>query len=239
MTAHKILVLNGPSYAGPVKGLGEIVTVGQHDFISYPEKYKLILFTGGADISPGYYGDSSPNGLCMSNPNRDVYEKQVFLTAFKRQIPMAGICRGLQFINVMAGGKMIHHLAGHEGGLMHLIETVTGIETHVNSLHHQAVLLPDEARVFAWSKNRLAGAYYGNRDAEFDYKGLEIEAAIYPKQRAFGVQWHPEYMSKGFEGFDLFRRMVIDIMDLPMDKFVEKYTGTGNDTVHQSAGSLQ
>lgn len=224
----KILVLNGPSYRSVVDGLGEVVLKAS-EFLSNPEEFKLILFTGGEDVTPMLYGDTSPKGVCHYSIERDKFEIGIYEVAVKLGIKMTGICRGIQFLNVMAGGRMMHDVTNH-GGTNHPVATLNGYTFIANSYHHQMILPPSDAKIIGWTKHSISKSYIGNVDLKVDYHGKENEVAIYPRTKSFGVQYHPEFMSKDSDGFSYYRNMIINSLDLPWEEFVETYTRGKNDS---------
>jgi len=218
----KILVLNGPSYASAVKGIGE-VELDMTTFLQNPKAFQCVLFTGGADVSPDLYDDYSPKGVCATNPLRDKIEVSVFKTAKKHGIAMAGICRGLQFLNVMAGGKLIHHLDGH-AGQPHLMSI--GIQEDpilVNSLHHQAAITTHEIHVIGWSTKRLSKRYVGYMDRHLNYEDKEVEAIVVPKDNIFAVQYHPEMMKEDSSGWIFFNAGLLTFLELGAEKFLKEF----------------
>jgi GMP synthase-like glutamine amidotransferase len=225
--SNRILVLNGPGYREPVEGLGDVTTKSA-EFIANPHEFKLILFTGGEDVTPILYGDTSPRGICYCSEERDRFEISIYEKARNHNIKMTGICRGVQFLNVMAGGRMMHNVTNHAGA-NHLMKTAMGQEILVNSYHHQMILPPTGAKVIGWSAENLSRSYIGNADLPVDYHGKENEAVIFPKIKAFGVQYHPEVMERNSEGFVFYRRMIIDALDLPWEKFILTYTRRTDD----------
>jgi gamma-glutamyl-gamma-aminobutyrate hydrolase PuuD len=108
----------------------------------------LVIFDGGADVSPSYYNEEV-HIATMTRPERDKVEKDIF-NHYRTKCFMFGICRGSQFLNVMLGGTLYQHLAdlklSHPGvhkvnvdldtELYHLLQTKV---LTVNSTHHQAV----------------------------------------------------------------------------------------------------
>jgi gamma-glutamyl-gamma-aminobutyrate hydrolase PuuD len=220
---NRIYVCNGPSYASAVEGLGEIF-LSQKAFFDDPTAFSLVLFTGGADVSPSFYGDTSPDGYCYTNERRDFEEEKVFHVARDRGIPMAGICRGVQFLNVMAGGKMMHHLDGHTGPNHRMSTLVSNEPITVNTLHHQMILPAENAHIIGWSTERQSQVYFGANDQIVDYAGREVEAAIFPEIRAVGVQYHPEMMSEQSKGYAFFYNMVKAAMERPIEEVVKLYT---------------
>ncbi len=231
--SEKILVVNGMDYANAIKGLGEM-TGNTGEFMTNASLFRLVLFTGGVDVDPSFYGHTSPKGLCQSTVLRDKFEKLIFKHALKHGIKMAGICRGLQFLNVMAGGKLIHHLDGHEK-FYHDFECQKDDKIRrINTMHHQMVIPPKDGIIIGWSPKKLSKCYIGDKDKEVNWPGPEVEAVIYPKIGACGVQWHPEMMLGRGEGYDFFYNMVISIMQLDTEDFVNLYTG--NITKVKAAG---
>lgn len=219
--SQKILVVNGQSYAKAIEGLGTIV-FNSSEFIRNPRDFELVLFTGGADISPSLYRDRSPKGLCFSTPRRDMQEIAIYEEALKYDIPMAGICRGLQFLNVMAGGTMMHHIDGHEA-CTHYMTTNDNKTILVNSLHHQMIIPTPNAIITAWSKQR-SSVYIGKNDEPVRWYHNEYEAAIFPEIKGFGVQYHPEMMTKNEEGYAYFYEMVINATKKDWAFFMKQYS---------------
>src|ERR1700693_4159015 len=72
-----------------------------------------LLLSGGADIDPARYGETA-SGARAVEPGRDALEEEGFRAALAAGVPILGVCRGLQAINVFAGGSLVHHLDGHE-----------------------------------------------------------------------------------------------------------------------------
>lgn len=224
----KILVLNGPSYASAVDGIGEIITE-LVEFIKAPHEFNCVLFTGGEDVDPELYDDFSPKNICGFNTSRDLVEVDVFNMAKKHDIAMAGICRGMQFLNVMAGGKLIHHLDNHAGS-SHLMSTVIQEDPIlVNSLHHQAALPGEGTHVIGWSTKNLSKSYIGYMDKHMDYDGKEVEAIVVPKDNIFAVQYHPEMMKEDSNGYIFFNAGLMTFLELGPEKFLREFKYEGYD----------
>lgn len=160
------------------------------------------ILTGGIDIHYSFY-DGLPsfpnnNGFRM---DRDFFEKRIFDHSQKHNLPLLGICRGLQLVNVLQGGKLIEdigeanakHRKEQDTDKQHtirvakntLLSEITNAEiAEVNSAHHQA------AKPGALGKNLVASAYSEN-DAIIE--GLEFNDKT-GKAFMLCVQWHPERM---------------------------------------------
>lgn len=141
----------------------------------------LVQFTGGEDVTPELYNQR--NTRSHFNLNRDIKEAGVFAVALRIHKPMAGICRGGQFLNVMCGGEMIQHVDGHATGKTHKIARVGWLgkkydEIEVTSTHHQMMIPGEEASILA-----VAGI-----TSDCDY-----EVLFYEESKVLCFQPHPEF----------------------------------------------
>jgi len=157
-----------------------------------------LILAGGADIDPACYGAERSPHTTGSVPERDRFEIALSRAAMDRDLPLLGICRGMQLINVARGGTLIQHLpddVGHEDHRRSLgswenadhdvrladgslAARAAGERIHsTKSHHHQAVdRIGDGLEVTGW--------------ATIDDLPEAIED---PALRfALGVQWHPE-----------------------------------------------
>lgn len=220
----KLFVLNGRGYERALDGLFDEVVHDPNQFFKNPRSFNLIMFSGGEDVCPWLYDDESPRNFCYYNQERDEQEVKVFLTAEENRIPMTGICRGLQFLNVMAGGKLMHHITGHEN-VAHMISTSEGVSFEVNSFHHQMCLPAPKSSIIGWSTRNLSREYIGEDDNPQEYEGPEIEAMILPTIRAAGVQFHPEWMPKSSFGYGWYLNLVKYLLRSSMELMIERYKG--------------
>jgi len=178
---------------------GEVVTDPTILFKN-PTSIKLVCFTGGEDVSPELYGHKNLGS--HNSKARDEREALIFEMAKKHKIPMTGICRGSQFLNVMCGGTMVQHLKASHGGGLHRCQTIDGKEFQVTSSHHQMIVPGPGGEVLAWAHMRLnpGNCVY---DGQLPTSVLEpdedrfvvkvTEAIYYPDLRVFAVQHHPEW----------------------------------------------
>mgnify|MGYP002634815457 CR=1 FL=1 len=172
--------------------------------IDYVSRLDGLIVTGGMfDIDPSLYGEA-PRGDLTTKPERTAFELALLDAAILADLPVLGICNGMQLLAVKLGGSLVQDIQNDiEGGIEHLPAPVPDKAIHgikfakgtklgalsnqtgcrVNSLHHQAV-----------------------RDAE----GFTISAvcsedgvaeAIEANTQSFcvGVQWHPEYMTSAVD----------------------------------------
>ena len=160
-----------------------------------------VILTGGEDINPLQYNDTINLSVCEDiNYQRDTLERKLFDFAFKNKIPLIGVCRGMQMMNVVSGGTLygdipsqigttvIHRNNGEVNHKIALIDTCSlifplGIDTIiVNSWHHQALnIMPNYLRVVARSFDGLPEA-------------IVMDKSIHPFMIA--VQFHPERLGK-------------------------------------------
>jgi len=196
-----VLVVNdiadcGASYYEPFKPFGERCTdVTILD--TNPDSVALVVFTGGSDVSPDLYGEAK-NPRTYNSPDRDKFEKKVFERAKELGKPIAGICRGSQFICAMSGGKLAQHITGH--GRYHNLLTDDGRIIEVSSTHHQMQMPPAEAEPIAWAEPKLSALYEG-APCESLEPDREHDGVWYRHTQALGMQYHPEFMSQDSEGF--------------------------------------
>ena len=158
----------------------------------------LVVFTGGSDVSPGLYGHEH-HPTTYNDVYRDQMEAQVFEKCIIHNIPMVGICRGGQFLNVMSGGEMYQDVGRH--GMPHEItDLVTGETVYVSSTHHQMMKPSPEGLLVASSH---IGAYREWWDGQIFARGQseqDFEVVFYPRTRALCFQPHPEFFTAEYEG---------------------------------------
>lgn len=164
----------------------------------------LVLFTGGADISPFLYAEPK-NKRTYDHFERDAYETLMFHVALRHGLPMVGVCRGAQFLCAMAGGKLIQHVDSHGGN--HMIKMWDGRSMRVSSTHHQMQLPPKDAKILAWADPSRSSTHLDGKDNEI-MPEKEVEIAYYPNINALGMQHHPEMMSKHDEGWKIASELV-------------------------------
>lgn len=161
------------------------------DVDSYFKEFPIsgMVLSGGNDIDPGLYGGKSEKGLTVSR-KRDKIEKKMLEIAVKKRLPVLGICRGMQFINVFFKGKLttkvkgeIEHVAVNHNIIILDKELVKilGKDIEVNSYHKHKVELSSELKAFAQSPDGI------------------IEGIYHPSLPIAGVQWHPERKSPNEE----------------------------------------
>lgn len=166
--------------------------------VNSPDKANLICFTGGADVSPHLYGDTK-HPATFNDPYRDAKEERMFQYALEKNIPMVGICRGGQFLNVMSGGRMYQHVAKHT--MSHaIIDVDSGKVVWVSSTHHQMMLPSDKAKLVAYAEQKGKREWFDGAVARSDISNEDIEVVYYEHTNCLCFQPHPEFVSEDYEG---------------------------------------
>lgn len=235
---RRALIINGYSYGEAILDTGLELTGDIDLFKKQPESFDLVMFTGGEDVSPSFYGQTSPRQICGYSIVRDEKESQIYQVALKHGIKMTGICRGIQFLNVMNGGTMMHHVNGHAGSV-HSMTVANGEELYVNSLHHQMCIPHESGIVVGWATDRLSNVYLGDKDEAVEYEDREVEALIYPETNCAGVQYHPEMLRDNSPGYIWYSNFIIDFMKMGMESFVRKYTEKKNGVLIYGQSKVQ
>jgi putative glutamine amidotransferase len=155
-----------------------------------PSSYDAVVFTGGADVDPRMY-KRSRSLLVHFDRGRDLEEAKIYHYARKADIPMLGIGRGMQLLNVLTGGTLICDVTGHTEP--HMIRVRHhALPFKVNSFHHQICIPHEDTHILAWAMPGVSKHYTADDGTEIKYYGPEIEAIYNQEKRVAGVQWHPE-----------------------------------------------
>lgn len=156
------------------------------------EGVDLIQFTGGEDVDPSYYKEGK-HPATRSNPVRDARESLIY-REFVGKVPLAGICRGAQFLNVMNGGRMWQHVTNHAiGGTHEAFDRVSEQPLQVTSTHHQMMIPADHAKVLMIAQ--ICETKQGWEVEENGFLAPDIEAVLYPDTHCLCYQPHPEYVN--------------------------------------------
>ena len=150
-----------------------------------------LLMSGGADIDPKRYGAEPEPELQSIEPARDEFELKILELVYECELPVAGICRGLQILNVHAGGSLyqdvpphsvrdkapstrVHNITTEKGSIL---EKLYGEKLEVNSLHHQSI--------------KTLGKHFSASATSND--GI-VEGIEHSQLPIVAVQWHPEML---------------------------------------------
>lgn len=199
-----------PGYLDGLQAAGALplmlpLQLSEEEFSQIRGGFDGFLFTGGHDVDPALYGQERLPVCGEICPARDALETMVYRCCREADIPVLGICRGIQFINVCEGGTLWqdlpsqysgqgerpvdHHMSPPYDRVQHrdrilpgtpLSELLGKEELGVNSYHHQAVReLGKELLPMAVSEDGL------------------VEGVYLPGKRfIWGIQWHPEFSYK-------------------------------------------
>ena len=186
-----------------------------------------LLLSGGADLHPAQYGGTE-RGSTAIEPARDALEAEAWSVAQRRGLPVLGICRGFQAINVFSGGSLLQHVDGHLGpafgkgaAMVHPVRVAPGTRLarilfptnagggvlRVNSYHHQAVRASDLAT------GLVANAWASSPAGDL-VEGLEAADGRF----VFGLQCHPERSESTPAAFERLFRVFVDAARGPVDR---------------------
>jgi gamma-glutamyl-gamma-aminobutyrate hydrolase PuuD len=187
-----ILIVNGNNdYKALFESMGLDVTNELPDA-------DFICFTGGQDVSPHLYGHKRHHTTGNSTA-RDDFEVDLFNLARDLDIPMVGICRGAQFLNVMSGGEMYQDVTKHLGD-HYIQDSKTGEIVLVSSTHHQMMKPGPEHVLVAHSSLKGSRIYWNGAEFESEISERDIEVVFYPKTKCLCFQPHPEFSASRYEG---------------------------------------
>jgi putative glutamine amidotransferase len=186
-----------------------------------------LLLSGGADLHPSRYGRAEAGSNAVE-PARDALEGDAWAVAQERGLPVLGICRGFQAINVFSGGSLLQHVDGHLGpafgkgpATVHPLRVAPGTRLarilfptnagggvlRVNSYHHQAVRASD------LGPGLVANAWASSPAGDL-IEGLEAADGRF----VFGLQCHPERSESTPAAFERLFRVFVDAARGPVDR---------------------
>ena len=200
------------NYVNKLQAAGATVVIlppdaDNHDAIS---RLDGLVMAGGADIEPARYGAAHQEGTDKPRVERDASELGLYRAAREANLPVFGICRGMQIMAVAHGGSLHQHLPDVVGNTLHrdapgtfnnhgatftpgslIADLVGATEVTVNSSHHQAVDYPGDLTVTGYAEDGT------------------IEVCEDPSAEfVLGVQWHPEFSHDEQVSENLFRAFV-------------------------------
>jgi putative glutamine amidotransferase len=160
------------------------------------DKLDALILIGGADVDPAAYGAASDPHTGATRPERDRFELALAYGAMERGLPLLGICRGGQMVNVACGGTLIQHLPDVVGDDRHL-------ETPGTFSEHEVELEPGSLAARAAGADRITVRSHHHQAVDELGEGLEatghalpdaiVEAVEHPGHDfTLGVLWHPE-----------------------------------------------
>ena len=165
----------------------------------YFRAVKGLLLAGGGDVDPGFYNEEPLPGLGEVTPDRDRFEIMLIRAAMQKKVPIMGICRGIQVLNVACGGSIIQHLPAEiDDPLKHSQSAPRWHSTHKVSIAKDSrlagILKCDSIRVNSYHHQAVRSPAPGFDVTARSSDGV-IEAIEHRKSPfVIGVQWHPEGM---------------------------------------------
>jgi putative glutamine amidotransferase len=189
LNGNELRRISREHYLTALRGAGFDV-IGVDAGSPVPTDFDALCLTGGEDMEPSRYGAAVDPKTEPADAKRDALELALLATARERDLPVLGICRGFQVINVGYGGSLLQHVEGHReqnGPIVpHMAVAAAGSKLaeacgaepfSVNARHHQAVADRDLA------PGLVATAHIDGF----------VEAFEDPARRwLVAVQWHPE-----------------------------------------------
>lgn len=164
------------------------------------KRLDALLVAGGQDIDPRRYGSEPSAASTRIDPGRDRFELELIEAALDRGLPILGVCRGAQLLNVARGGTLVEDLVPVADLLNHgqviyppeatvhrvefrpgsLCHRIYGPERAVNSFHHQSI------------GELGAGIAISSQAEDETIESIELEGG----EEVIGVQWHPEMLAE-------------------------------------------
>ncbi len=192
-------VIGGMNYAEAVSQLGGIPFFAPNVAASMAEAFISqvdgLLLSGGVDFDPALFDESPHPELGMIDEARDAFELACYKAARAKGIPILGICRGIQAINVAEGGSLYQHIPALPDCHQHAQQNSDG------SLFHKVSLEEGSSLAKGFGKTSIRTNSYHHQAIERLGKNLKIvaksddgmvEAVESLDGQVLGVQWHPE-----------------------------------------------
>ncbi|MDH6114941.1 putative glutamine amidotransferase [Kitasatospora sp. MAP12-15] len=165
-----------------------------------------LLLAGGPDIDPARYGAAAHPRTGAPHGTRDAWEFDLLRGALERDLPVLGVCRGMQLLNVALGGELVQHLPDVLGDQSHQAAPAvfTGRNVRIRPSSRLAAVLGPSAQVLCYHHQAVGRLGDGLLPAAWS-SDESVEAIELPDRRfAVGVQWHPEQDSADLRLFEAF-----------------------------------
>ncbi|MHA2350998.1 MAG: gamma-glutamyl-gamma-aminobutyrate hydrolase family protein [Candidatus Thorarchaeota archaeon] len=204
-SATVYVVGNYPEYKSMFKANGWVV-------VDHLDDADLVQFCGGADVSPALY-DEKAHHTTSINSKRDEYEADIFEWCFEHNVPMAGICRGAQFLHVMSGGRLWQNVNRHAIAGTHTAFVLKSQDRpnkanqycDVSSTHHQMMRVGEgEILVTAGARATIKDSM---RDGQNMYD-IDVEAMFHEGTGCLCYQPHPEFFNRLHECQVLYFKLI-------------------------------
>lgn len=180
-----------------------------------PTDFAAVVLPGGGDIDPDRYGGRHVPDLYDVNPAQDALDFAFASYALRSELPVLGICRGFQILNVLHGGTLVEHLT--PSSVEHYVSSTLTTSVITERLSWHPVCVDEDTRLFrelGYGDPLVASGHHqgiatlgsGLIASAHAPDGL-IEAFEDSSGRVLGVQWHPELMPEGAPRLAPFRAL--------------------------------
>ena len=177
-------------------GLPVLLPPGEPDPAAILNVVDGLIFTGGGDIDPATYNGALHPTIARVDPQRDAFELTLARLVLNTDIPVLGICRGLEVLVVTSGGTLVSHIPDEYG------EVVEHTKDRIHTSEHRVQIMPEsrlatmigttEATIVSWHHQAARTVPPGWRVTAYAADGL-IEALEHEHHPwAIALQWHPE-----------------------------------------------
>ena len=203
-------VWNQPSVVLPAGYVTEVQRAGGIALVLTPDGYLVdhpdelldrvdgVILSGGGDIDPAAYGAEPHPDTSLVMPERDAFELALTRRAVERDLPVLGVCRGMQVLNVAFGGTLLQHLPEHFGHGEHrrVAGSFDGNDHDVSLTDGSLAARAAGELVHATKSHHHQGVAEGGEGLVVTGTAMLddlVEAIELPERRfVLGVQWHPE-----------------------------------------------
>ena len=168
------------------------------------EQFDFLIVTGGGTLHPRHYIEPHNAEL---QPRRDAVEERLIMYCVQNNIPIIGVCRGMQHLNALFGGKISYSARfkiPRPRGTYHMARVVgTDRYVKINNFHSDCVYVEN-----------LSTMFY---PIVVDEENGSVEAFVSPNMSILAFQWHPERYFESEEGRLFTRHLIQDFLGLPRD----------------------
>ncbi|GAA4524601.1 gamma-glutamyl-gamma-aminobutyrate hydrolase family protein [Brachybacterium paraconglomeratum] len=151
-----------------------------------------LVLTGGTDLDPAAWGEDALATDMTPDPERDAFETALYRAARRNDVPVLGICRGLQIIVIAEGGELHRHLPADLPAHPATGQQPTRVEAQLDAASDLALALGTRAEVTAFHHQGIRAVRGDLRVVARHQSGLALAVEAESGSSVLGVQWHPE-----------------------------------------------